>query len=275
MPELEEQVIDNLEEQRPTDEQANAFLNGDRQAVEQQKEQPQAKAEVVPPAASTAPVQSVDEIKQLKAELNRINSEFGQFRKQRSLESSKPVQPQLPPSWSNLKPEEQTQLKELVKASLMQDEDWQAVQESRQAFQQMQEQQQVSQQVEKVESLAKSFAGDLFKELDPIMGNLYEDFKKKAQEGDEEAAQIVWEARNTRGGIKYLVDLAKQQYSETVQAKGNEAKAQQAATAKKVGVTLGASTQAAPQTDMLKNLPKDPAKAAEMLREELVRRGAL
>lgn len=262
-------------EVQPTDEQANAFLNGDRTAVELPKEQPaqQAKAEATPSATTTAPpVQSVDEIKQLKEQLNRINSELGQFRKKAS-ESPK-AQPQIPASWQALKPEERQQLQELVKASLMQDEDWKAVQESRQAFQQMQEEQQLTQQVSRVESLAKSFAGDAFKELDPIMGRLYEEFKAKAEAGDEESAQIVWEARNTRGGIKYLVDLAKQEMGDKVASQSVDAKAQLAATAKKAGVTLSTAPQAA-KPAMLDNLPEDPAQAAAMLRKELVKRGAL
>lgn len=260
-------------EAQPSDEQASAFLNGDRSAVELPKEQPQPKAEVTPPAPQTAPpVQSNDEIKALKEQLNRINSELGQFRK-RASEAPKP-QPQVPASWQALKPEERAQLQELVKASLMEDPDWKATQESRQAFQEMVEQQQLQQNITRVETLAKTFAGDSFKELDPIMGRLYEEFKAKAEAGDEEAAQIVWEARNTRGGIKYLVDLAKQEMGDKVAATSTQAKATLQAAGKKAGVTL--STAPAIQAPgVLDNLPDDPAQAAAMLRKELVKRGAL
>lgn len=260
-------------EAQPTDEQANAFLNGDRSAVELPKEQPQPKAEVTPPAPQTAPpVQSNDEIKALKEQLNRINSELGQFRKKAS-ESPKP-QPQVPASWAALKPEERAQLQELVKASLLEDPDWKATQESRQAFQEMVQEQQLQQNITRVESLAKSFAGDSFKELDPIMERLYVEFKAKAEAGDEEAAQIVWEARNTRGGIKYLVDLAKQEMGDKVATQKVEATAQLTAAGKKAGTTLGtAPIQQAPS--IMNNLPDDPAQAAAMLRKELVKRGAL
>lgn len=260
-------------EAQPTDEQANAFLNGDRSAVELPKEQPQPKAEATPPAPQTAPpVQSNDEIRQLKEQLNRINSELGQFRKKAS-ESPKP-QPQVPASWAALKPEERAQLQELVKASLLEDPDWKATQESRQAFQEMVQEQQLQQNITRVESLAKSFAGDSFKELDPIMERLYVEFKAKAEAGDEEAAQIVWEARNTRGGIKYLVDLAKQEMGDKVATQKVEATAQLTAAGKKAGTTLGtAPIQQAPS--IMNNLPDDPAQAAAMLRKELVKRGAL
>jgi len=260
-------------EAQPSDEQASAFLNGDRSAVELPKEQPQPKAEVAPPAPQTAPpVQSNDEIKALKEQLNRINSELGQFRKKAS-ETPKP-QPQVPARWAALKPEERAQLQELVKASLLEDPDWKATQESRQAFQEMVQEQQLQQNITRVESLAKSFAGEAFKELDPIMGRLYEEFKAKAEAGDEEAALIVWEARNTRGGIKYLVDLAKQEMGDKVATQKVEATAQLTAAGKKAGTTLGtAPTMQAPS--IMNNLPDDPAQAAAMLRKELVKRGAL
>lgn len=271
----EVRVQPQMAEAQPSDEAASAFLNGDRSAVELPKEQPQPekKAEATPPATTTAPpVQSNDEVQLIKQELNRLKSELGQYRK-KATEAPKP-QPQIPASWQALKPEERMQLQELVKASLMEDPDWKATQESRQAFQEMVEQQQVQQNITRVETLAKTFAGDSFKELDPIMGRLYEEFKAKAEAGDEEAAQIVWEARNTRGGIKYLVDLAKQEMGDKVAAQSTEAKAALQASGKKAGVTLSTAP-AVEAPSVLDNLPDDPAQAAAMLRKELVKRGQL
>ncbi len=262
-------------ETQPTDDQAKAFLNGDRSAVEQQKEQPKAQAEATPPAASTTSVQSVDTAKLLQ-ELNQLKSEMGQFRKMRSeLSQRQETKPAPPASWAQMTPEQQKELRDLVKLSLEGDDDWKAVQTSRQQFAEMQQQQQMVAQIQGVESLAKQYAGDLHSKLDPIMGRMYEEFKKKADEGDEESAQLIHEFKTTRTGIKYLVDLAKQEYSQSIEAKGEQAKTQQAAQARKAGVTLGASTVTTQQPDILKNLPKDPAAAAELLRDELVKRGAL
>jgi len=269
---IEEQV--EVKEAQPTDEQASAFLQG-KPMVEPQKQAPAPEAEQVPaPVAETKPIEKT-ETQLLKEELNRLKSEFGQLRK-RGMESPKPVQtPQVPQSWAKLGADEQAQLRELVKASLQGDEDWAGLQESRKAVAEMQERQQVTAQIQTVEERVRGYAGDLHKQLDPIMGRMYDEFKAKAEEGDDEAQELLWEIKNTRSGAKYLVDLAKSEYSQTIAGKGEQAKASQQAQAKKASVTLG-TTQANQATpSVMDNLPDNPEEAAKILRKELVRRGAL
>lgn len=266
-------VTEKLEDVRPTDEQASAFLNGDRAAVEQQQEQPQAKekAEATPPAASsTPPVQEKTETQKILEELNRVKSELGQIRK-RSLESPKPRQEQMTPqALAKLTPEQRAEWEALFEETFQTKygKDLEEIRSDRQN-------REIAAQIQSIEAYAKTLTGDLHKELDPIMGELYEQIRQKAEEGDEEAQQDLYEIKHTRAGIRDLVARARQQYSQTLEAKGEAAKATQAAAAKKAGVTLGSTPAAAPTPDVLKNLPDDPAEAAKILKKELQKRGVL
>lgn len=265
-------VSEKLEDVRPSDEQASAFLNGDRSAVEQQQEQPQAKkeAEAPPAAASTAPpVQAKSETEVLKQELNRIKSELGQLRK-RGSESPKPQEQPTPQALAKLSPEQRAEWMALFEESFQS-----KYGEKFDRFEERERQAEVTAQIQGIEAYAKTLTGDLHKELDPIMGKLYEEIKQRADDGDEEAQQDLYEIKNTRAGIRDLVSRAKQEYSQSLEAKGEAAKASQAVAAKKAGVTLGSTPQAAPQPDILKNLPDDPAEAAKVLKKELQKRGVL
>lgn len=266
----DEQTV--TEEVRPSDEAATAFLmNGDRTAVEPQESKPVAQQEAPAPAAQVAPpVQERSETEMLKQELNRLKSQMGQLNKLRS-EFSKPQETkQTPQSWAQMTPEQQAAMLELVDHAWSQKygADWKEIQEAK-------EERRITAQIQSVENFSRQFAGDLHKELDPIMGRIYVELRDKANSGDDDAAQIVHEIQTTRFGVKYLVDLAKQEYSQSIEAKGQQAQAAQAASAKRAGVTLGQTPQTPPKGDILKNLPSDPAKAAEMLRAELVKQGAL
>lgn len=261
-------VTEKLEDARPTDEQATAFLNGDRQAVEPQKPEPQEEKKVEAPAsaASPAPVQKT-ETELLKQELNRIKSELGQLRK-RGSESPKPVeQRQTPQSWAAMSPEQQAQWRELFQHTFQETygNDFEQIKSFRQ-------QQEVSAQATAAENYAREVSGDLFEKLNPIMGRMYEEIRAKAQDGDEEAERDLYEIGNTKAGIRDLVARARQEYSQGIEAKGDAAKAAQAEAAKKAGVTLGSTPQAAPKPDILKNLPDDPAEAAKVLKKEIDRR---
>ena len=274
---MAEELEQSQELTPPTDEQAMAFLNGNSgAAVEQSK--PATTAPTAPEVsqASIAPLDTATIQQMLKEALNPIQSELGQLRKIRSefdrskQEANKPTTPQ---SWSSMTPEQQAELQELVDHAWQQKygKDWNEFQSDR-------EQQRAFQQINSVEQLARQFAGENFKELDPIMGKMYSELKAKADQGDQEAAQIVHEVKTTRSGVNYLVQLAKQEMAKEIEAKGEQAKATQANTAKKVGVTLGSSSPAAEPQSPLNNLSNDPSKAGEeaaMLRKELVRRGAL
>lgn len=254
----------------PTDDQAAAFLNGDRQAVELQQQKPQEEKAAPAVAAPSAPDQSKSEVEQLKQELNRIKSEFGQFRK-RGLESPKPQeQKPTPQALAAMSPEEQQRWMELFEHSFEQKygRDFADIKTYR-------EQQETQARISGIETYARTLTGDLHDKLDPIMGRIYAELREKAEQGDEEASMDLEEIKTTRSGIRDLVARARQEYSQSIEAKGSEAQAKQQAVAKKASVTLGPSAQPVAQPDILKNLPDDPAEAAAMLKKELQKRGAL
>lgn len=260
------------QEVRPSDEQATAFLNGDRTAVEPQTQAPAPKQEPAPAASTAPPAQTPNELAEIRAELNRLKSENGQFRRLQSEMSRKQTEqkPQVPQAWAQMTPEQREQMQELVDHAWRQKygQEWEATRTERQELQ-------IQRQIGTIENLAKQYAGDLYPQLDPIMGRIYGELREKAMQGDEEAADIVEEIRTTRSGVRYLVDLSKQEYSQSIEQKGAEAVALKDAKAKKAGVTLGQTPTQAQKPSVLDNLPSDPAKAAEILREELKRRGAL
>lgn len=262
--------------ERPSDAQVDAFISG---SEVQQVEQSGAQAPATPTGeqapGTSAPTASQPDIaalvrEVLKAELNPIQSELGQVRKMRSAfdrmqaQQNQPVTPQ---SWAQMKPEEQSQVLELVEHAWKQKygSQWEAM---NQRFEVMQQRESLSQ----VENLARELAGEQFSELDPIMGNIYSDLTKKAESGDRQAQRLVYEIANTYSGVSHLVNLAKAELAQSVKANEEKAKADRQQAAKRAGSPIQSAPAA--QNDEafgpnFKNLP-----VAEM-RKRLAEAGVL
>jgi hypothetical protein len=260
----------------PSDESATAWMTGSDQKAEQSGAQaptaPAPKEQAPVPSAPTASQDLAAQIKEiLKQELNPVQSELGQLRKVRSefekMRASQ-NQPTTPQSWASMKPEEQAQVLELVEHAWKQKygSDWEAIQKERQETSQYRA-------VESVVNLAKELAGNQWDDLDPIMEKIYNGILEKSQSGDEKSRRIAWEVANTHSGVAYLVQLAKQELSQTVQATEQKATSQRQAQAKKAGTALNAAPSNAGSDadglEALKNLPTDK------LREYLLKHGAL
>lgn len=260
-----EQQVETV--QAPSDTQVDAWMNGSEQQAEAQGAQPQAQTEKAVEASAPAPVLDKAALQEMMKEfLNPIQSELGQLRKLRSEFDRTKSQPTntTPQSWASMTPEQQEQTKELIKYAFEQTEHGQKLTQ----FDTFYQQQQLVQQGFQVENLAKEFAGDQFKELDPIMAEMVNELKTAA-ENDPRAARKLWEIQNTESGIESLVNKAKQQLGTQVKAKVEQATDARQAAAKKAGVNVtAAQPNAKPANDFAK-LP-----LAEM-RKQLIEQGVL
>ena len=170
----------------------------------------------------------------LDKKLNPIQSELGQFRKQQR-ESLTP-KPTPPSSWSELTPEQQKATRELIKHAWMEDfgQDWQEQQTWRQEELSFRQQR-------GIHNLAEQFAGSDFKELDPILGRMYQEYNQKAEAGDDEARVMLQEFETTRAGVRVFVDMAKAELAKQKAEKSGAAQAVQAGKTKSITTTIGNS----------------------------------
>ncbi len=253
----------------PTDEQVMQGLTGEQQGADTE---PQA-AEVQKPTTQAGPdINAVmAELAALKKELGPMRSELGGLRKLRSeFDQSKNAAPKTPQSYAELTPEQQAATRELIKYA------WE--QEHGSTFneiKQFMESQKQFGQLQGTFSKAQQYAGNDWKELDPIMGKLLADYDTKGDAGDDEAAQIAREIRQgSPAALKYIINEARQELSKTVQGQAAVNQQKQAETKKRVTTALG-TTPSAQTGDVMANLPKDPAKRAAALRKILVDAGEL
>jgi hypothetical protein len=259
----------------PSEEQVTAAFNGEQAPAEQAPEAKQ-QTQTAPQAAEVSdPNKLITEA--LEKALGPIRSELGQYRKMRS-EFSRQQQgqqagPVIPKSWADLPPDQQAATRELVKHIFESEygEKWNGVNGYI-------EQMQTQAELQGVYGKAQEYAGENFKELDPIMGRLFTEFAQKAKAGDEESAQIVQEIRGTTTGLRWFVDLAKQEYAKTVQAQAAQSQSKQAETRKRVGTALG-NTNTAPissDAELAKiNAIKDPTKRYEAAKAYWQERGEI
>lgn len=262
----QEQVTETV--QAPTDTQVDAWMNGSEQQAEAQGAQPQAQAEQKAVEAP-APAPVLDKaalLEMLKEHLNPIQSELGQLRKLRSEFDRTKGQPTntTPQSWASMTPEQQAQTKELIEYAFAQSK----YGEKFGAFDEYYQNQQLVQQGFQVENLAKEFAGDQFKDLDPIMGRMVEEMKTAAQT-DSRAARKLWEIQNTESGIESLVNRAKQELGQQAKAKVEQATEARQNAARKAGVNVAAAQPNAKAPNNFKDLPLD------QMRKQLIDQGLL
>lgn len=261
----------------PTDEQVMDVLEGkgDTQVEQAENAATPKTTEATVPAVQTPSALTEERLREL---LSPLNSELGQLRKLRSEFDKLRAQPntkptESPKAWSEMSPEQQAAWDDLNKHWFQRTygDTWQKMQSR---FEQMES----SERMGRVEEIAKEFGGDAWKELDPIMGRIFNDLQAKA-ETDPASAELLEDVMSgRRAGVNMLVTLAKQELSNTVKAKEGQAKTAQEAQAKRVATTLNSTPTATAETGdeaLLANLPSDPGKAKAILEAELKRRGFL
>lgn len=213
----------------------------------------------------------------LEQALNPLKSELGQLRKLRSewsrSQQSQTAQRQAPPSYAQMTPEQQAEFRAMMKHAWQEEfgADWEAIQSERQNAQKF------NQRAE-IYSIAEDYAGEQFKTLDPIMGDLLKSIRAKADEGDTRAQRFYKEIYETESGVLRLVDLAKQEYAKSVQGQAVQAEQKKAEQRKSAALSLS-STNQAPVTDdsELARISKisDPGKKAEAARKYWQEKGVL
>ena len=257
MPEVAEETV-----AEPTNEQVEAAIGG---------QGPEAEVKAAPVAAPEPLTQ--DSIRKMFEEMiNPLKSELGQTRKLRSdfdqFRQSAPKQEYTPPkSWAELDPASQKATAELIEHVFNQ-----KYGQDFNGFKQMQSELQQTAQINKVVNLTAQLAGADYKDLDPIMGSIYEEHLKRAQSGDEEAQELVNEFETTRAGAQLLVVMAKEARSKSLQGQQAQVQAQAEAKAKRAGTSV---SQAAPQAqgDWQANMPTNTKERLEYLKNEMAKRG--
>lgn len=227
--------------QAPTDSDVTAWMDKGEVSDEAQGAQPPQPAEKVVEAPAPAPALDRATLESMMKEmLNPINSELGQLRKLRSEFDRTKNQPtnNTPQSWSSMTPEQQAQTKELIEYAFGQSK----YGEKFGQFDNLYQQQQMQQQGFAVENLAKEFAGEQFKDLDPIMARMVTELQESAV-NDPRAARKLWEVQNTESGIESLVNRAKSELGQQAKAKVTQATDARQAAAKKAGVNVSQTSQ--------------------------------
>jgi len=253
----------------PTDEQVTAWANQGDTSVEPQGAQPPPPKEEAKAVEAPAPAPALDRAtleQMMKEMLNPINSELGQLRKLRSEFDRTKNQPtnNTPQSWAQMSPEQQQQTQELIEYALAKSKYGERIEQ----FDGFYQQQQLVQQGFQVENLAKEFAGEQFKDLDPIMARMVNDLKANA-DTDSRAARRLWEIQNTEAGIESLVNKAKQELGQQVHAKAEQAVTARQNAAKKAGVNVSQTSQSVtPSNDFSKLSLKE-------MRNQLIEQGML
>jgi hypothetical protein len=256
--------------QAPTDEQVTAWANQGDTSVEPQGAQPPQPKEEAKAVEAPAPAPALDRAtleQMMKDMLNPINSELGQLRKLRSeFDRAKNQTPtnNTPQSWASMTPEQQQQTQELIEYALAKSKYGERIEQ----FDGFYQQQQLVQQGFQVENLAKEFAGEQFKDLDPIMARMVTELQTAA-ETDQRAARRLWEIQNTEAGIESLVNKAKQELGQQVHAKAEQAVTARQNAAKKAGVNVSQTSQSvAPRNEFSKLSLKE-------MRQQLIEQGML
>ena len=240
MAEGPEMAEEQAQEFAPSDDSAMAWIQGSDQKAEVPAAKPQETPAEAAPAPAATPTATPDiaslmeELKALKQGLNQTQSEVGQARKMRSeWEKFRSAQTKQPTSLDRMSPEERQQVRELVRASFLEEfgKDWEDLTSYRRQASEREA-------LNGVDATARELCGEQFKELDPILGRLFDEFAQKAASGDQQAQRMVWEIQNTHSGIAYLVQMARQELSQTVKATEQKAVEQRQAQAKKAGTAL-------------------------------------
>lgn len=250
----------------PTNEPIEATEGTEQQTEEGQEQQAQAPAPKPEPSIEEKIAALLDErLKPISQRFSKYDSELGQFRKlQSELARNRQNNTTPPPkSVSELTPEQDAATKELIKHyfdSLYGDK--------LQTFEQYIQSQQEREATVNVYQTAQQIAGADFEKLDPIMGSLFTKYQQAAQEGDNEAAQMVWEVKNTRSGLKALIAEAREELAKTQEAKAGQVQTSREERARRATTAVNGSKETGPQYSA-DNLPKDRKERMKVIDELL------
>ena len=267
---MSEEVFQTLE---PVAEQIEASPEQTEQTEEGGEEQAAAPA----PARQAEPSME-DRIAKLleerlgpvQSKLSKYDSELGQLRKLRSQFdklNQNTNQPAPPQSWTALPSEQQQATKELVK-HLVQE----LYGEQFSKWDQFASRTETEGQIRQTYSRAQQIAGADFEKLNPVMGSLFEEYKQRAEQGDEDAQDMV-ENIHTSAGLKALVYEARQKMAEGQEAKAATVERNRAERAKKATTAVNGSAPTSPQYSA-DNLPKNRAERMKVIDELLKNAGA-
>ena len=265
----EEQLIETtapIENTGPSNEQVNQMMGVDSPAPA--------------PAEPTAPAPQFDQAKMeamfkgiLEQQLNPVRATMGKLGQMQSEWDKQKQQAsayKAPASWEQLDPESRKTTSEIIKAAWQEQfgEKWD------QLSTWQQQQQEASQKQETFQSVM-AMAGEDFKSLDPIMGNIYREAQQAANNGDQRAARFIQELMTTDSGKYRLVDIARQMHKQTLEANGQQAQQTQADARKRASTSVQASRTPTTKPDDLASIQriKDPAKRLEALKERMDARG--
>lgn len=174
------------------------------------------------------------EMNRIKADLNRANSELGQFRKQQSESAKAAPQTQVPKSWQDLDEQTRKATQEMVMHIVREQmgDKFKTIEELA-----------AERETRKIEThvlgTASSILGADFEKMNKDLGDVYAAVKGLANQGDQEAQEFLQEIHTTKSGVHRLVDIAKAKVSQSMQAQSEKAKLEQEAKAKRVSTVTG------------------------------------
>ncbi len=207
------------------------------EVAEQEVAQGQEQAPVQQQAAPTFDAQK--EYQQLLERFNQTNSEVGKFRKMQSefdaMKKAQATQTQTAPkSWQDLD--------EATRAATM-DMVMHIVNEKMGdrfgKYDKVAEGYEVQERNTRIVGLATDILGADYEKYNKPLGDIYGAVKKFAEEGDDRAAKFLEEIHSTESGVYRLIDIAKSQVSQTMQAQSEKAKLEQEGKAKRVSMGVG------------------------------------
>ena len=197
---------------------------------------------------------------------NQINSQLGNFsKKQSELDKflAKQNQPQSPAEWSKLDDLTRKQTRAIVKAAFEEEfgddmKNWNGVHQSFQA----------QEQNNRIMGIANQALGEDYGKYDKILGSLYLSVKQGAEAGDPNAERFLKEIRETESGVYRLVEMAKAQASQSLQAQSQQAAQQREGRAQRTSTAVGGNRQAQSGTGA-DGLPTDKAERRKAIAAQI------
>lgn len=199
---------------------------------------------------------------ELDKRLTPIQRELGQFRKLQAEQAKQPKPTYQPPTvWNELPPEQQKAYQDVVGHLIEQ-----MIGEKMKNYDSVVKEYQDSQSFNKVYSLATGYAGKDWTNLEPIAAQIVNEANQARDNGDQSAAEFLDELSTTKAGVGMLINLARQRYSQTVEAQSKKATEAKALESKKAstGLTNSSKTESAFSAENLPQGNNPQARAARM-----------
>ncbi len=248
---------------------AAAVLDGQTQPTGETLEQAPAQDTQAPVQEKTTPsFDAQQEVQRLREEFNRANSELGQLRKMRSeFEGYKKTQnqPTVPKSWQELDEPTRKATAEMVEHIFRE-----KYGDRFDKYDKVAEGYEVQERNTRILGLATEILGSEFEKYNKPLGDIYSKVKQDASAGDTRAERFLNEIHNTDSGVFRLIDMAKAQASQSMQAQSEKAKLEQEAKAKRVSTNVGGGKPVTSSGNIGKDgLPTDKAEKLAAMRSQL------